>query len=97
MPFFECKVSRSVFNDDLKVMRARESVYVGAKDEIDAKRKAGHPMNWLQSAGTIGKSDKLSFLLTVDECRRLTDDEVKALRLADTAFSPTLFSRPPSR
>jgi hypothetical protein len=80
MPFFECNVSRSVFNDDLKVTRATESVYVEAKDEIDAKRKAGHPTNWLKSAGTFGKSDKLSFLLTVDECRRLTDDEVKDFR-----------------
>jgi hypothetical protein len=80
MPFFECKVSRSVFNDDLKVTRATESVYVEAKDEIDAKKKAGHPMNWLKPGVTFGKSDKLSFLLTVDWCRRLTDDEAKAFR-----------------
>jgi hypothetical protein len=80
MPVFECKVSRSVFNDDLKVTRASQNVYVEAKDEIEAKKKAGHPANWLKSVGTLGKSDKLSFLLTVDWCRRLSDAEVKDFR-----------------
>jgi hypothetical protein len=75
MPFFECKVSRAVFRDDLKVTRVKENVYVEAKDEIEAKKKAAHPLNWLRSAVTFVKPDKSSFLLTVEECRRLANDE----------------------
>jgi hypothetical protein len=74
MPFFECKVSRSVLTADLiRVTRMKESVYVEAEDEIEAKLKAGHPANWLT------KPEKLTFLLAVDVdgCRRLSDDEVK--------------------
>jgi hypothetical protein len=87
MPFFECKVSRAVFTDDLKVTRLKENVYVDAKDEIDAKRKAAHPKNWLKSSATFGKSDKSSFLLTVEECRRLTNDEVRAGGLREAVVS----------
>ena len=79
MPIFECKVSRAVFTDDLKVTRLKENVYVEAKDEIEAKKKAGHPQNWFKSSATFGKSDRSSFLLTIEECRRVTNDEVKAL------------------
>lgn len=39
MPCFECKVSRTVFTDDLKVNRATENVYIEAKDESEAKMK----------------------------------------------------------
>jgi hypothetical protein len=58
MPFFECSVSRTVFTDDLKTKRATENVYVEAKDEREAKAKAGHPRNWLRSEATFGKADK---------------------------------------
>jgi hypothetical protein len=91
MPFFECTVSRVVITDDLKVARVKETVYVEAKDELDAKSKAGHPKSWLTSALTFRKADKSSsFLLTVDECRRLAHDEVRAMRPADLAFASTL-------
>src|SRR5262249_5061058 len=96
MPFFKCNVSRSVFTNDLKATRIRQSVYVEARDEIDAKKKAGHPKNWLRSAMTCGKADKSSsFLVTVEECRRLADHEVKVLRLVDPAFAPSLFHQSP--
>jgi hypothetical protein len=96
MPFFKCRVSRSVFTNDLKATRIRQSVYVEAQDEIDAKKKAGHPKNWLRSAMTCGRADKSpSFLLTVEECRQLVDHEVKALRLVDPTFSSTLFHQSP--
>jgi len=78
MPFFECKVSRTILTDDLKATRLKENVYVEAKDEIEAKKKAAHPLNWLRSAVTFGKADKSSFLLTVEECRRLANDELRA-------------------
>jgi hypothetical protein len=88
MPFFECKVSRTVFANDLQTRRATEIVYIEAKDERDAKDKAGHPRNWLKSAG-LGKVDKSSsFLITVGECRRVADDEAKALRPFEPGFAP---------
>jgi hypothetical protein len=91
MPFFECNVSRAVITDDLRVTRVKETIYVEAKDEIDAKKKAGHPKNWLTSALTLRNADKSSsFLLTVDECRRLAHDEAKATRSTDPVFAPTL-------
>ena len=91
MPFFECSVSRTVFTDDLKTTRATENVYVEAKDEREARQKAMHPRNWLRSAATFGKADKsLSFLITVGECRRLANEEIKAIREVDPAFAPTL-------
>jgi hypothetical protein len=96
MPFFECKVSRTVFTDDLKTTRATEIVHIEAKDERDAKTKAGHPRNWLKSAATFGTADKASsFLITVGECRRLANEEVKALRAVDLAVAPTLSRRSP--
>ena len=76
MPFFECKVSRSVFTNDLKATRIQQNVYVEAKDEIDAKTKAGHPKNWLRSHvifANVAKSSSL--LLTVEECTRLDAEE----------------------
>jgi hypothetical protein len=92
MPFFECKVSRTVFAHDLTVKRVTETVYLAAKDESEAKEKAGHPKNWLRSAGTLGKVDtSSSFLITVGECRRVADDDGKALRPVDPAFVPSLF------
>jgi hypothetical protein len=98
MPFFECKVSRTVFTDDLKTKRATENVYVEAKDERDARQKAGHPRNWLSSAATFEKADKsLSFLIIVGECRQLTKEEVKAIRAADPAFAPTSSRQSPFR
>jgi hypothetical protein len=87
MPFFECKVSRAVFTDDLRVTWAKQNIYVEAKDEIDATGKAGHPANWLGSAGKADKSS--SFLLKVEKCRQLADHEVKALRPVDPAFAST--------
>jgi hypothetical protein len=57
MPFFECKVSRTVFADDLSTKRATEIVYIEANDEREAKAKAGHPRNWLRSAATFEKVD----------------------------------------
>jgi hypothetical protein len=67
MPFFECKVSLTVFADDLTTKRATEIVYIEAKDEREAKAKAGHPRNWLRSE-KIDKSS--SFLITVGEWSR---------------------------
>jgi hypothetical protein len=88
MPFFECSVSRTIFTDDLKTNRATENVYVEAKDEREAKQKAVHPRNWLRSTATFGKADKSSsFLITVGECTRVANDQVKALRLLDAALS----------
>jgi hypothetical protein len=81
MPFFECKISRTVLTDDLRATRVKENVYVEAKDEIEARKKAAHPLNWLRSAPTFGKGRKSSFLLTVEECRRLANDEAR--RIAD--------------
>jgi hypothetical protein len=96
MPFFQCTVSRTVFADDLKTKRATENVYVEAKDEREAKQKAEHPRNWLRSAATFGKADKLSsFLITVGECRRVADDKAKALRLVDPAAASTLSRQSP--
>jgi hypothetical protein len=96
MPFFECKVSRTVFTHDLKTKRATENVYIEAKDESEAKQKAGHPKNWLRSAATFGKVDKSSsFLITVGECRRVADDKVKGLTPVDPACAPTLFHQSP--
>jgi hypothetical protein len=91
MPFFfKCKVSRTVFTDDLKTTRVKEDVYVEAKDESDAKRKAANPANWVKSAGTFGKTDKSSsFLLTVEECKRVAKEEVKDIRPGDPACAPT--------
>jgi hypothetical protein len=81
MSFFACKVSRTVFTDDLQTKRATEIVYIEAKNESDAKEKAGHPRNWSRSAATCGKVGKSSsFLIIVGECRRVADDEVNALR-----------------
>jgi hypothetical protein len=77
MPFFECKVARAVLTDDVRVRRVKENVYIEATDETEAKKKALHPRNWLRSA-TFGKADKSSFLVTVEECRRLANDEVRA-------------------
>jgi hypothetical protein len=81
MPLFECKVSHTVCAEDLQTKRITEIVYVEAKDEREAKQKAGHPKNWSKSAATFGKADKSSsFLITVEKCRRVDDDEAKALR-----------------
>ena len=88
MPFFECKVSRSVFDHDLKVTWAKQNVYVEAKDEIEAKKKALHPRNWLKSSATFGKSDRSSFLLTVEECKQVAHDAAKALRSTDSKLAP---------
>jgi len=94
MPFFECEVSRTVFTDDLKANRITETVYLEAKDEREAKRKAEHPRNWLRSGAAFGKADKASsFLITVGECRRLADDKAKALRLVDPASAATQFQQ----
>jgi hypothetical protein len=90
MPFFECKVSRAVFRDDLKVTRVKENVYVEARDEREARTKAAHPLNWLRSGVTFGKSDKSSFLLTVEECRRLANDEVRAGGLREAVSAQTV-------
>jgi hypothetical protein len=96
MPFFECTVSRTVFTDDLKTKRATEHVYVEAKDEREAQKKAEHPRNWLKSAATFGKADKSSsFLIAVGECRRVAEDKVKALRLVDAAVASTLSHQSP--
>jgi hypothetical protein len=98
MPFFECRVSRTVLTDDLRVGRATENVFIQARDETEAKQKAKHPKYWLRSAVAVGKPEKSSsFLLTVEECRALADDEVKALRLIDPAFAPALFEHDDSR
>ena len=84
MPFFECRVSHTVFTDDLQTKRATEIFYIEAKNEREAKEKAGHPRNWLRSAATFEKVDKSSsFLITVGECKRVDDDKVKALRLVE--------------
>jgi hypothetical protein len=89
MPFFECKVSHTVCADDLQTKRATEIVYIEAKDGREAKAKAGHPRNWLRSAATFGKVDKLSsFLITVGECRRVDDDKARALRPFEPALAP---------
>jgi hypothetical protein len=89
MPFFECKVSRTVFTNDLQTKRATENVYVEAKDEREAREKGGHPRNWLRSAATLERMDKSSsFLITVGECRRVDDDKVKALRPFEPGFAP---------
>jgi hypothetical protein len=93
MAFFKCKVSRTVFTDDLKTTRVKEDVYVEAKDEREAKTKAGHPKNWLRFTGTL--ADKSSFLLTVEECRRLAKEEEKALRPVDPGSGPTLSRQSP--
>jgi len=95
MPFFECKVSRTVFTDDLKTRRDTETVHVEAKDEREARTKAGHPRNWLRSTATFGKDDKSSFLITVGECARVADDEVKSLKAAAPAFVRTRVHVPP--
>ena len=95
MPFFECSVSRTIFTDDLKTTRATEKVYVEAKDERVAKQKALHPRNWLKSAATFGKADKASsFLITVGECRRLANEEVKATSLVEAAVASALSQSP---
>ena len=96
MPIFECKVSRTVFTDDLKTKRATEHVYVEAKDEREAKQNAEHPRNWLKSAATFGKADKSSsFLITVGECRRVADDKAEALGLVDAEAAAALPSQSP--
>ena len=82
MPLFECRVSRIVLADDLKVSLDKESVRVEAEDERDARKKAQHPANWLNATGLIRHEDKSSVLLTVEECRRLADSEVQYLRAA---------------
>ena len=98
MPFFECKVSRTVLTDDLRVRRATENVYLEARDEREAKQKAKHPKYWLRSAVAVAKTDKpSSFLLTVEACRAVADDEVKALKLIDPASAPALFEHAESR
>lgn len=86
MPFFECKISRTVLTDDLRTMRVKENVHVEARDETEARKKAAHPLNWLRSAVTFGKTDKSSFLLTVEECRRLANDEVRASGLQEAVL-----------
>ena len=95
MPFFECSVSRTIFTDDLKTNRATENVYVEAKDEREAKQKAVHPRNWLRSAATFGTDKSLSFLVTVGECTRVANDQVKALRLVDAAVASALSQQSP--
>lgn len=96
MPCFACTVSRTVFTDDLKVKRLTENVYIEAKDEGEAKQKAGHPRNWLRSAATLGKVDtSSSYLITVGECRRVAEDQGNALRPVDAAFAPTLLHQSP--
>src|SRR5262249_15584908 len=95
MPFFECKVSHTVFADDLQSKRITDIVYVESKDEREAKDKAVHPRNWLRGAATFGKGDKLSFLITVGECTRVADDKAKALKLVDPASAPTLSRQSP--
>jgi hypothetical protein len=91
MPFFECQVSRTVFTDELTTKRVTENIYVEAKDERDAKMKAGHPRNWLRSEATVVKADKSSsFLITVAECSRLAHDKVKALRLVEASVASAL-------
>jgi hypothetical protein len=95
MPIFECKVSRTVFAHDLQTKRATEIVYVEAKNDREAKDKAGHPRNWLRSAATFGKVDtSSSFLITVGECKRVEDDKVNALRLVEPA-TPAQFHQSP--
>jgi hypothetical protein len=81
MPFFECIISRTVLTDDLRATRVKENVYVEAKDEMEARKKAAHPLNWLKSAVTFKKGRKSSFLFTVEECMRLANDEAR--RIAD--------------
>jgi hypothetical protein len=46
MPLFECKDSHTVLAEALQSKRITEIVYVEAKDERDAKDKAGHPRNF---------------------------------------------------
>jgi hypothetical protein len=87
MPFFECRISRTVLTHDLRATRVKENVYVEAKDEIEARVKAAHPRNWLRSAVTCGKGRKSSFLFTVEECRRLANDEVHACGLREKAHA----------
>ena len=84
MPFFECKVSHTVFADDLQTKRATEIVYIEAKNEREAKEKAGHPRNWLRSAGTFANKSS-SFLITVGDCKRVDDDKAKTLSAVDPA------------
>jgi hypothetical protein len=84
MPVFECKVSHTVFADDLQTKRITEIVYIEAKDEREAKEKAGHPRNWPRSAGTLGNKSS-SFLITVGDCKRVDDDKAKTLRAVDPA------------
>jgi hypothetical protein len=95
MPFFECKVSRTVFTDDLQSKRLTDIVYVEAKDERDAKDKAGHPRYWLRCAGTFGKGDKLSLLITVGECRPVDDHKARALRTVEPACEPAQLHESP--
>ena len=90
MPFFECKVSHTLFADDLNTRRVTDNVYVEAKDELEAKGKAVHPRNWLRSAGTFGINKSSSFLIAVGECSRVAKDEVKALRLVEAAVACAL-------
>jgi hypothetical protein len=71
MPVFECKVSHTVFADDLQTKRITEIVYIEAKNEREAEQKAGDPKNWSKSAGGFGKGDKSSFLITVGDCKRV--------------------------
>jgi hypothetical protein len=65
MPFFECSVSRTVFTDDLTTKRATENVYVEAKDEREAKQKAGHLSPITSKPATEGrlKTSRCSFVL----------------------------------
>jgi hypothetical protein len=91
MPFFECSVSRTIFTDELTTKRATENVYVEAKDEREAKQKAGHPRNWLASDAIFAKADKSSsFLIAVGECSRVANDKVKALRLVEASVASAL-------
>jgi hypothetical protein len=92
MPFFECRVSRTVFAHDLRTQRATEIIYVAAKNEEEAKEKAAHPKNWFRSAGTFGNKSP-SFLITVGECKRVNDDKAKTLRPVNPA--PTKFHQTP--
>ena len=87
MQFFECTIARTVITDDLKVSRQRETVYVQAQDDKEASNKARHPANWLKSAGRI-RTDESSFLLMVEDCRRLADDEVKVLKSGFALLPP---------
>ena len=92
MPLFECKVSHTLFAADLQTKQVAEIVYVEAKNESEAKQKAGRLRNWSRSAATFGNKSS-SFLITVWECRRVDAKEGKTLSLV--APAPAQFRRTP--